>query len=398
MRFLPFISLLFLFGCSEKESINDIPVSVKPSIKLGLKFRDTGYLKSFSSLFSVPKIISLTGNDSSFFLASIQKLIIYKKEFFVLDDRFSNLLRFDSAGRYLNNYGKIGLGTNEYQKIHDFEIDTTNNMVVIFSNSNKSIYYYSLPTGIFIKKVNIKLFGSKIALLSNGETLLYRSFSSEGNKLKQYDYNVLILDSSGNKVRKAFPFNSDISNVEWKGSGFLRQINKKIFYENTFSDTIYQFTDNKFSAYIVTDILSEKLKKEKDDHHKLIGYKIMSDSLTSYLGSYFIANSQFAIFDFVKRRRRNIAVLDLENNTCILMSSQSSADPYISTELYPIYLSENGEAYFKVDRKNIQYLREKKPQLFEKFSKEEKAIFNDSTQKSGVYLIKTQIQPQKIKL
>gem|GEM_PF-4469695 len=352
---------------------------------------DTSNLQEFSNLFDNPRIIALKAEDSSFFVASIQKVIVYRNQIFILDDRFSNLSKFDSIGHFINNYGKIGLSKNEYKKISDFDIDTVNNRIVIFSNADKSLYYYSLETGAFIKKLNIELFGSQICTLPGNEIMLYRNFSTEAYS-KEKDYNILIIDSSGKTVSKAFPFNSKLSFMEWKATGFLKKSNDKLFFANAFSDTVYKFDKNQFLPTMDANILSDNVSAIKDDHNKLFASQTLLDSNSTYMESSFLMNDRFIVIDFIRGKRIRTAFRDIKTNRMLTMSAKLKTDPLIALALTPMFLTNDNTIYFKFTSKNLLYVKAKYPELLNKLSKENKEILNNPVEKSGAFLLVTTIK------
>ncbi len=380
------ILLLVLQSCNSFENIEELQIKGIPETKIDLLKNDTSDLKEFSNFFTTPQIIPLNSNDTSFFVASIQKLIVHKNEMYILDDRFSNLVKFDSSGHYIINYGKIGLGKNEYEKISDFDIDSINKLVVVFSNANKALYYYSLDNGAFVKKVNIKLFGSQICALPDKQTLLYRNFSTEGYS-KEKDFNILLLDSQGRSVKKAFPFNSDISLMEWRSSGFLRKSNRSIFYCNAFSDTVYEFKNNLFSPVMETNILSDSLKLFRYDHNKLFHSKILMDSNTRHLGPTYLKNDNFVVFDYVRDKRIRTIFYDLNRNTYTGMTAKIKTDPLLALALTPLYLSSDNTIYFKFTLKDLLHVKSKYATTFDMLSAANKKYLINNREKSGVFLL-----------
>jgi 6-bladed beta-propeller len=167
-----FTFLSLVLGCKDVVTVNDIEIKGIPEIKIDLLRADTNILKEFEPFFDNPRIISLKSKDTSFFVATINKLISYKNELYIFDKRFSNIIRFDKFGNYITKYGKIGLGPDEYSKISDFDIDSVQNTLIIFSNENSSLYYYSIETASFIKKLSIGMFGSQFSILPNNNILL----------------------------------------------------------------------------------------------------------------------------------------------------------------------------------------------------------------------------------
>ena len=75
------------------------------------------------------------------------------------------MYKIDSNGNYIQSYGQIGLGINEFKKANDFEIDSLTGQIIVLAEENTALYYYELKSSRFIKKVNTGIYGNQFLSL-----------------------------------------------------------------------------------------------------------------------------------------------------------------------------------------------------------------------------------------
>ncbi len=273
LRILLIFKLLAILSCNNKNI--DLYPSNKPQHYIELKKNNFISIRTFDSLFDQEKIISLRTPDS-LLIASISKIIIYKKRIYILDKKFSNVSCFDENGNFLLQYGKIGLSGNDYQKIQDFDIDYSTNQLVIFSNENRILYYYSLDKGIFHKKNYVGVYAHSFSVLPFNRLIFYIDYKTNE---KMPGYNVLITDSAGQIIYRSLPFNANLSTIGWAlTTGFLNRSDSQVFFSDAFSDSIYSYNNNKISLFAFIDINSDSIQTNRINHQKLFYSGITIDS------------------------------------------------------------------------------------------------------------------------
>jgi hypothetical protein len=376
---------MFFLSC--KNNIPVIKIENSTTIKLDIVNSKSQEVKSIINEIGLPQIITFKGKDSSFFIASIKKLIIFNNDYFVLDDRFSNLTRFDSSGNFISSYGNVGLGKNEFSKISDFDIDTLNKRVVIMSTENTSLFYYTL-SGSFIKRINTGIFGTNFCILPQNEIIIYRNFSA-GTKGK--DFNIALLDSTGAQMGKSFSFDSKISDVAWLSTGFLKNYNGEALFANAFSDTIYKFTNQSFKPFIEINITSGKIKTNNIFHRRLLSQNILIDSAASFLGPQFFRNNDFVVFNYQQNSKFKTSIFNTKKNTFLTILPNSKSDPFISFFLTPIFLDNQNTLFCKFDMKNVLALKKKDPELFNKLPEKDRELLNNKNENSGAFMLKIKI-------
>ncbi len=383
---LIYIGILVLFSCKAK--LKDIEIKNEDCIKINLLSKNQVELNNFSD----PKIIQLRSKDSSFFVASIEKLIKFRNNFFILDERYSNIIRLDTLGNYLNTYGSIGFKNEEFSKVSDFEIDSFANSVIVLSNEDRAFYYYDLATSKFIKKIKTNIYGESFSKISDNEILMYRNFSTE-DQIK--NYNIVRLDSIGKAKSKGLEFNPKISSMGWKSSGFLKTINGQTLMSSPFSDTVFRFSNDSLIPSILFKIVDDSLKKYRDEHKRIFLSGIMLDTNTSFLCSKLTRNERYIVFEHQFEKKLCLSIYDILNNKLYSVNRKNQLNPIFSFGLTPLYIDKDNTLYLKFTKKNALYLKTKNPILFNKLSEENKVILNDSSQKSGAFLVSFKISDNK---
>jgi hypothetical protein len=379
---LVYLGILVLFSCKAK--LKSIKIKNEECIKIDFFSKSQVELNNFSA----PKIIQLKSKDSSFFIASIEKFVKFRDNIFILDERYSNIIRLDTLGNYLNTYGSIGFKNEEYSKVNDFEIDSSANAVIVLSNDDRAFYYYDLKTSKFIKKIRTNIYGESFSKISNNGILMYRNFSTE-DKIK--NYNIVRLDSLGKSKSKGLEFNPKISTMGWKSSGFLKTINGEALISSPFSDTVFRFYNDSLIPSILFKIVDDSLKKYRFEHKRLFSSGIMLDTNTSFLCSKLTRNERYIVFEHQFEKKLCLSVYDILKNKLYSINRKNQLNPIFSLGLTPLYIDKDNTLYLKFTKKNALYLKTKNPILFNKLSNENKIILNDSTQKSGAFLVSFKI-------
>jgi hypothetical protein len=102
------------------------------------------------SLFSEFEYIVLETSNKSIF-GKINKLIVYDKQFFILDKTgMKKIYVFSEEGTFSHTIGNVGGGQGEYMNIEDFVIDEPKRQVVVLAYPS-TIYIYDMD-GRFVRR------------------------------------------------------------------------------------------------------------------------------------------------------------------------------------------------------------------------------------------------------
>lgn len=380
--------LVFIVGCDVQKDKNVETDKKEAPISIELREKEENLVKNFSDLFTNSSIIPLRINDS-LIIASVKKIIVYKSNYFVLDNKFSTLYRFDDKGNFLTTYGKIGLGPGEFRRIDDFDIDSVNNRILILSNDDLAIYYYAIGNTSFLKKQRIGCFGTSLSVLPNNKILIFINYN---NNEKNDKHNVVLIDSASNIIQKYFPFDAQKSTMMFTATGFMQKTDNKVFFSSAFDDTIYVYNNEKFSTYAYIDINSDFIQKNKFEHEKIINSGIMMDPGTSFLGSTFLKNDDYLIFSFQKKKRRKFGFFKIKEGKMAILSKEVEGDPLIKLFQEPVYLGRDNAVIFGFSPEIVANLKKNNSPVFDKLSAEQKKILDDGDMASTYYLLVSRIK------
>lgn len=160
---------------------------------------------SLWDIFSHIELIPLETNEQSL-IKQVSKIIPYDDNYYVLDYRKSEILMFDSNGKYLHKISDRGEGPQEYANISDFEIDEVNNNLSVLAPVNYSMYEYDFK-GNFLNKYKLPdIIGAYMSFISlNKDTIVYFTYD--------YDNRIKLYSKSKNRiVKELLPENENLLN------------------------------------------------------------------------------------------------------------------------------------------------------------------------------------------
>lgn len=357
---LCFSIILSSIACTDKKA--DLKITGDTKIHISLNENDINNIKRFDSCFDNTQVLYLKTPDS-LFIASIKKIIFFRKKIFILDKKFSSVLCFDQDGNFLMQYGKIGLGNNEFKAIEDFDIDSIKSQLVIFSNEDLSLYFYSLDRGTFITKKYIGLYASSFCLLPFNRIVFYKDYKIDK---KTPNYNILIIDSSNNIIGKFLPFNPNLSTISWSSiTGFLTKYNNEILFSDAFNDSIFSYKNtDEVSLFSFIDINSNAIQENRQNHEKLLHSGIIIDSFSRFLHSHVQANKDYMVFNYQSEKRIKIAIYKIDDQDLQIMTSKNSNDPLLALSKDLMFLDNDNNLTFAISPENILDLKQKKPMLY----------------------------------
>ncbi|MBN8720943.1 MAG: 6-bladed beta-propeller [Sediminibacterium magnilacihabitans] len=383
----PLLILSSLLSCKSKNDWVEPFKFGKPLIEIELKKNEKSNEIFFNNKIENIRLLELKTNPKDFFAASIDKVVCYKNNFYILDKHFSNLAVFDKDGNFIRKIGEIGLNSNQYRKIVDFSIDSIDNKLIVYSNENRALYYYSLDDGSFINKAYINLYGSDIQLVQKDSFFLYKNFSTNDNGRGKG--NLYLINDKGKIIKKFFPFDSKISNIYWTNTGFLTQSYHKTIFSPPFNDTVYNysFATMNWEPYLLIRITSDSIKANKDLHYKLFASKILIDSAASYLGPDYCQNNEYALFTYQSERRIKIGLFHFPDSRLFVFSNKNTEDIYTRLISKPLAITQDNNVVFSLSRDKILNLHKTNSSLFNIIRDANKNIIDSVSENSNQLIL-----------
>ena len=259
-------------------------------------------------LIEIKKIIPLETSDENL-MSNASKVFNIRDTYFVLDKKFSNLLVFNSSGKFLGNIGKLGRGPGEYQDLTDVVLDRDRELFVLYSQKDMSLFEYTLD-GEFVRKVKLSFFGSSFSLIPNQGYGFYINYNKSD---VSGDYNVLITNFNGEVKERWIEIPDEgyeIPSVQFSG-GFKYYDNVGL-YANALSDTIYQMDFSKNLTY-------PKYVLNFEGAEWPYGFNLLKlyehDGLNySYHTSFYLDSSYFFV-GYIHKKYAKYLILDLHKGT-----------------------------------------------------------------------------------
>lgn len=229
---------LFILSCQNQSTLNEYDV---PVIEVNA---------SHSSVFSIDSIarlshlVALETLDSSL-VGSIDKLIVTKDRFLVLDQKRDMLLSFSHNGRFLGQIGRQGNGPQEYISLTDVSLDEDGNQIYILDRVKSNLLVFTVG-GSFIEVRHSNFDGNSMTVVGN-HVYLYNSYE---NNPKHYD--VISVDSSLQQMQCGYFPHDNISLPVMIKPCFTEE-NGSHYYCSIYSNTLFQIDESGVKPYYRLD-------------------------------------------------------------------------------------------------------------------------------------------------
>jgi hypothetical protein len=236
------------FSCAENKKVQvfDIPVLKVSDLETveSIELYDTNY-------FDKVEFIKLETTDESI-LGEISQIEIFENHIYILDRKGRSLKKFDLAGKYLHDIGRVGLGTEEYNTVTAFYINPNLKTINIYDPLKSSVLQYDF-SGKYIKTTKsgdfALTFAERLSFIDDNEIFCLSDANWEAN------CEFSILNEKFNKVKciYEYPVKTDkqISSRVTDHPYTVR--NGEIHYVLTLSDTIYSYSNNEISKRLLIE-------------------------------------------------------------------------------------------------------------------------------------------------
>lgn len=228
-----FFACIVLSACKDNVKTSDTTTITTDSVKevidlTQIKFDGDRHAKDI-------KFIPLETNENCL-IANVSKVLIKNDTLIVCDNKFNQIHSFDINGKHLNSFGSIGRGPGEYLSAEDISFNLDSTSLIVLSNNSKKILEYTLE-GKHTQDLTMDIFGSKIAIAKDGNTIIYinKNVSPYSEK-----FDLLRLNANGDILNRSFKIEKE-GDYAVSYSGFLGTgLKGEILFNNAFRDTIYE--------------------------------------------------------------------------------------------------------------------------------------------------------------
>ena len=246
MRHLFFIIILFMiFSCNKHEGKQNV-INIKV---------DNSEQVNFSSLFNEYEFIFPESKDSAWIGLYIQKIEKMQEKLFLYNETptGSNILCFDTKGRFLFSIDKFGKGPGEYTSLKDFLLDKSQNLLVLDVIGNKygqnEYMYFNLDGNYLYSKSREEIVGFTRSMIEYDHNLYIANINCTR---KDICSDILFFDKQNLEVIKSFDCVDRFTATHTPLQSFYKTSDYLLFYGG--NDTIYTIsveTEAPSPAYFV---------------------------------------------------------------------------------------------------------------------------------------------------
>lgn len=226
-----FILTIVLFSCKKVENESSAHTPEVLNVPLGKEKLNA------SKIFEEINYLRLKGNGD-LYPSKADQLEILNNEIFIMDKSLGSIFRFSSNGDLLGTLNNQGEGPEEYQYLHRFLIDNTNQTIEIYDKVGQKIIVYDKEFK-FIESFKIGLFFENFTKIGDRKYLVYTAQDNIYND-ELLENNLLIWNDEVIEF-SAIPKKGTDSKFQIRGLNPLIS-NNQIFISQSFSDTIFNYS------------------------------------------------------------------------------------------------------------------------------------------------------------
>ncbi|MCU0451149.1 MAG: 6-bladed beta-propeller [Bernardetiaceae bacterium] len=264
--------------------------------------------------------------DTNQLIKSINKVEASREYLFVLDRYAPSLRQYDTLGRFIRYFGKLGEGPGEYNNLEtsDISLSPSGEEIWLYINSKLAIQRYDITSGAFLGDTRVEAYPVAFWPSPRGEMYFYNAMISSdlGN------YNLFSVSAKGQVEKKYFPFKS--VGKGFGGTGFLN----KGYCASPFSDSVFQITEGGPELRFLFTV--------GDDENRERSYE---DLDRSYLGSRFVANDHYCLFTAKLGRKVTNYIYDRRSNKVFKFPNVPDLDFYWIQHGRPVGLDASGRNF-----------------------------------------------------
>ena len=282
------LSFVVIVGCSEKS--NDPYENIIPAYEVSIESET-----SIHDIFNISEIIPLRQLDGNF-LNQIDRLIVTEEFIFVLDERFTNLIRYNSKGTPLNRISKFGNGPEEMPVITDFTVDQNSNTIILLNQEDRSLHTFNFDNK-FIGKKKLQHQADMIGMNKNHEIGLSITYFNEDF------HNFQLINSETKNLGYFLPYPKDVFPMGLKNiSGHLTKgSDGKLLYNEPASSIIWEISKDKLQAKYA---FSSKYPTwpETEKHELNAFFQELAKGELDFLGRFFEETTSHLVFQWNRKK------------------------------------------------------------------------------------------------
>lgn len=238
-----------LWSCTEAFNNSESSVQIAVNIIKNIKIQDSLIkvinISTDNERFNIDSIIDVEHikyvpleTKSVCLIANINKIIINKTNFYILDRTSKSIFIFSLEGKFINKISNVGKGPKEYVDIRDFEINSFKNEILLYDDFTSKILHYNL-SGDFVKVEQTGFKFRNIRVLSS-DKLLFGVLNAKNVQSKDINfYSILIASDLINIDYKGFKNSEAMISNPYVENDYFSSFGDDVIFSPRFVDTIY---------------------------------------------------------------------------------------------------------------------------------------------------------------
>jgi hypothetical protein len=226
MSKLKHVIIIFLLITSCKSKITD-KIKEEKIYSINIKEEDIKLNYKLSELIDTVTYIPLETNKESL-IGRIDRIKFYNNYIYLYDRISNTIFQFYKNGKFISKYHRLGRGPFEYEKLQDFDIDTSGACYLL--DNNKIIVLDSNFNGV--KEIKLPFTTSRFAVFEN--VFAVTQVSPKQNE-------AFILSKRGETINSFFQYSGIPRFVGIKP--FIKTVDKLLFIPSN-ADQVYSINSN----------------------------------------------------------------------------------------------------------------------------------------------------------
>jgi hypothetical protein len=329
--------LLTLISCTRNKLDNlVIPVNFSEAINL---FE--------SDLLEEIHLVQLETKEESM-IRGIDKILIHDQDIFILNiaqpknPHPQDLFRFSLEGEYLNKYGRVGRGPEEYISIFDFLVsDKTNQVEILTGPVNKVLIYKK--DGSIVNQIKITE-NIRVHSFSKTNSDNYLVCSGANNGVD--NYRIQILNKEGEIINR---FLGQKTNLFGLVEQNFTTTTNGAFFRESFNDTIYFVDDRSIEPFQVFNFAEYNLPKDVFNLNQETFFQSIKGSAIIFNH---LDNGQFMLINFFLFDTEPFAMYSVLKNhrtgNTVLLKPPKLGDTPVESLQAPLFLTAHNEIVFSI--------------------------------------------------
>lgn len=255
-------------------------------------------------------------------IGNINDLKVFDDKIFVMDsDKAKTVFMFDIKGNFIRKIGEKGKGPGEYLFPQDFDIDQTNEEVLIFNGNSSKIYRYNF-FGNYLGDISVPVRVISFSLLNSDEILFYTGDYDNEHLGPISNRDLYLIDRKGEIISSGRMHTDYFKNNNMTLSNKSLVSDQVVSFSPKFSDTIFSVDGESISGQYALNFGERSFDRNQVENKTSNEFLRYVNKLESpfFLGAH-LQNNNHLYFSFSYKDYTINSFFNKKTNTLIMGKS-----------------------------------------------------------------------------